>query len=232
MSFEPNDQEGQAEQKPTFNVGDRTYDPESAAKKIENADLHIAQLEQERQADRADLEAMKEELEKYKELQAQLTSKQELEETTPQEPTVDVEKLVEQKLSERERVQTAKQTFESTQQALVDLFGSEGIDQAISDKLKEVDAGITLEDATAMASDPKQSKMLLKVLGAKPKSQPNFSTSSLSTLPNEKKVSQGAKNSIEAVLSVRNQGKKPLGGKEARSVLESLGKEIGVPYQP
>jgi len=230
MSFETQDQKEQVEEnKPTFNlqVGDRTYDSEDAVKKkIEHADSHISTLEQELADAKARLERAEQEAEKAKVFEEQLTSKDNKEEATTKSESVDVERLVEEKLSAMESKKLQEDTFASTQKALIDRFGAENLDSAIAEQLEKADAGITLEDAIQMASDPKQSKLLLKVLGEPEQPTNSFGQVKGFSSSSSVKTSGASDETLQNIIASQHGGKLPA-ATEVRGLLDSIAREMG-----
>lgn len=221
---EPTEQvtEAQApEVKPTFAVGDRTYDVDAAAKKIEHADKHISDLEAELAQLRAKVEQQNAEEAKAKALEEALKGKKE-EETTKSEP-VDVDRLIEEKLAMKEQEQLAKQTFAETSKALVDQFGAENVDAAVSEKMAAV--GKTLEDAMRMAQDPSDAKVLMALLGSGAKSQPKptFSGHSVSGVSSSTVESN---DTVDAIWKSRHGGKMP-DAHTVRDTMDSIAREMG-----
>lgn len=182
------EQEQTQDQKVTFKVGDREYDPEAAAKKISSADEHIQRIE----AENAELRARAEKALTEDQVQAKIEEAlQKLNASKPEsrseEPTssFDPEKLSTaareaalqalQEEREKEQAMAAKQTqeqlFKETQARLAAVYGDK-IDEAIAEK-----TGIPLADALQMAKHPTQSKVLLKALGIDEKSKPSLSPS-------------------------------------------------------
>lgn len=91
--------QAQQEATPLFNVGDRAYTADDAAKKIQNADSHINTLEQERRADKERIAQLEAELKQKQDLDTKLDSALESlnrqPTTTETTPPVDIEKLKE-----------------------------------------------------------------------------------------------------------------------------------------
>lgn len=217
------EQAPQEQAKPTFVVGDRTYDEEAAAKKIANADSHISTLEAELAQERARAAELEKEAAKAQELEKALQRKSE-EATTKSEP-VDVEKIIEEKFAVKEQQRVAEDTFKATSQALVDQFGAENVDSVVSEKMQAV--GKTLEDAMQMAANPSDAKVLMALLGSgDPKPKPTFGGISGAHQGYSTTQATQSNDSIDAIWKSKHEGK-PLKKEACRDVLDGIAQEMG-----
>jgi len=216
-------QEVQQESKPSFVIGDRTYDEEAAAKKITNADNHISTLEAELAQERNRIKELEEKAAKVAEFEKALQRKSE-EATTKSEP-VDVEKIIEEKLAVKEQQRVAEDTFKATSQALVDQFGAENVDSVVSEKMASV--GKTLDDAMQMASNPSDAKVLMALLGSgDPKPKPTFGGTSGAHQGYSSTQATQSNDAIDAIWKSKHEGK-PLKKDACRDTLDSLAREMG-----
>lgn len=177
-SFNTDQSEQNATDQLTFKVGDREYNAESASTKIANGDAHIAKIEAENAELRAKLEsaASAEEIDAKIQAALKLNAEKQEGQPTPAPQAIDVDKLsqdavqrMDQLLAQREQERLVKdqkalqdETFKKTQDALVELYGNDGVDAAIREK-----AGVPFEKAVEMARDPDLSKVLLERMAVK-----------------------------------------------------------------
>lgn len=189
------EQEQSQDQPMTFKVGDREYDPDSAAKKISSADEHIARIEAENAELRKKAEAalsedvinarIEEALQKLN--QASSPESRSDEATTSFDPEKLSQTAREAALSaieerekqrqEQEMKTVAEKTFRETFNSLANVYGKDGIQDAIKE------AGISIEKADQMARDPELSSVLLRALKVdkgKPSLSPSGSINSAS----------------------------------------------------
>ena len=221
MSFDQKPTEQTTDQL-SFSVGDRTFNAESAATKIQAADTHISTIEQENQSykDRvAALEAQVAQSTKIDEALAKLNQPQSQEsQATEVTPSVSEEQIGASvaKLMEEERAkqraeeaqrnaQTLSQTtFEETGAALTAIYGDK-TDEAMATKAKEL--GISNEAIFDMAKNPTTAKLLLesmKVNSSVTQATPSgsFNTSSLSHNAPEKHLeAKGSKLTSSTILA-------------------------------
>jgi len=161
----------------SFKVGEREYDAESASKKIEHADNFITEMkakEAEYQAEIARLKAETQQSLKLEEALTKLQSQQApvSENTTLPNEVANVESQEEvvtrilqerdAKAQEAQLEQLRQSTFTEVQAKLTATYGADHVDKVVRDKAAEI--GIDFETAIGMAQDPKQSKVLLKLL--------------------------------------------------------------------
>jgi membrane-associated HD superfamily phosphohydrolase len=202
-----------------FRVGDREYDPESAAKKIQAADEFIETLKREKREQEERMRQLEEQLKKVAEIE-KLVSEQAVSSKEHSAATtnggVDVDSLkeslkseVERVLSEREKQEQLrkqeelkKQTFAKTNEALAKAFG-EDVDAKVREKVAEI--GISYETALKMASDPEESKVLLKLLlpsGGKetPAPQPSLNVAHKPAQKEMPKISQMSSTELAAYI--------------------------------
>jgi hypothetical protein len=186
MSFTNPDQgtEQQADQL-TFKVGDREFNAESAATKIENADNHISKIEQENAEFKARLAAMEAQLEQSTKIDEALqTMKLQQSNTTenvqPEQHTTglseeQIAEITQRKMEEYLASQTAKQqqdaaqaladkTFTETAETLRSIYG-ESVDEAVSKKASEL--GVPPAELFNMAKSPATAKLLLETMTPK-----------------------------------------------------------------
>jgi len=167
-----------ADQPLTFNVGERTFDTDSAITKIQAADEHIARLE----AENAEYKSKVEQSTSIDEALAQLREKN----AAPQnsQPTPDTTgvseeqigaiankqiaeflaaKQVEEHASAAEAL--AKRTYMETGEQLKAIYGDK-TDEAIATKAAEL--GVPSKELFDMATNPTTAKLLLQTMKANP----------------------------------------------------------------
>lgn len=208
--------------KTSFTVGDRTYDEDSAAKKITNADSHISTLEAELAQERQRIAELEERAAKADELEKALKGNKE-EETTKSEP-LDVDRLIEEKLAVKEQQRVAESTFQSTSQALVDQFGAANVDSVVAEKMAAV--GKTLDDAMRMAADPSDAKVLMALLGSgTTKPQPTFGGIA-SAASGYTQTSKSDTSALDKIWKSKHGGER-LNATDVRETLDSIAVEHG-----
>jgi len=172
----------------TFNVGERSFNAESATTKIENADAHIAKLE----AENAEYKSRIEQSTSIDDALAQLRAKEvnaEPQNSQPTEPTSSVSaeqigeiankqiadylatKQLEDNASAAQAL--AENTYRETGEKLTAIYGDK-TDEAIATKAAEL--GVPASDLFGMAKNPTTAKLLLqtmKVDSAPSQSSPN-----------------------------------------------------------
>lgn len=163
----------------SFQVGDRQYSPESAAKKITHADQHIETLTAEKREmeDRlAKLEAQLNQSTKLDDALEKMKSNYSNNESVePQTQQLDLNSLkgellseieAKQKASEQEkqaeaRKQAEAKNFSQVAEQLAAMYGGDQVDAIVSKKAQEFDMGF--EDAIALARS--QPKLFLGMFG-------------------------------------------------------------------
>lgn len=164
-----------------FNVGDRKYDADSAAKKISSADEHIAKLEKENAE-------MREKLIKATTLDAVLQSMNKDGEKPPvqtgqQEPQ-DIEALVERTLSQRETQRIREANVKAVDKLIKERYGEQA-KEIFNAKINDVG----LDVASAMEIAAKSPKAFMKMFDdVKPEQQqsvPNQSTQRTQSMSND-----------------------------------------------
>jgi hypothetical protein len=160
----------------TFKVGERDYDVQSAATKIEASDEHIKKIEAENAAYREELEKAKLELASATKLEEALQKLQTP--ATPQENLSGASQaLSEDQIGEiaakqlqdvlaRQDAEKAKEaaqaqaiaTFNETKSALEGQYGDK-LDEVMNDKAKEM--GVSISHLIELASAPATAKLLL-----------------------------------------------------------------------
>lgn len=169
---QPADQTGQPAV--TFKVGDREYDPSTAAKKIEHADQHISTLETELKTLRDQLaltEAQKKALESL--ANNQPTPAQQ---PTAASPELDVDSLLAkaeermfQSLTRKQQEAQAALNLQASTEAAKSVFG-DSYQQALLEKGQTL--GMSKEDIMAFASSkPEAFKLLFGLSAQQPKGQ-------------------------------------------------------------
>lgn len=179
MSFQDQENNQNQADQLTFKVGERSFDAESAATKIEAADSHIRTIEQENQEYKDRLAALEAQVaqstkidEALAKLQQQPTQESQAQGVTPSVSEEQIgaiaakqmeEYLANQKLEEdRKAAETlAEQTFRETGEALASMYGDK-VDDAV--KAKAESLGINPNDLYEMARSPKTAKVLLETL--------------------------------------------------------------------
>lgn len=160
----------------SFKVGEREYDVDSASKKIEHADNYIAELkakEAEYQQKVAALEAQVAQSTKLEDALSKLQTQQSTPSENTTQPVVEQvesqEEVVKRILQQREaeaaevaKARAAEETFKEVSKTLAGVYGADHVDRVVKEKAEEI--GIDFDMAINMAKDPKQSKVLLKLL--------------------------------------------------------------------
>lgn len=187
MSFTNPDQgEEQKTDQLTFKVGDREYDVNAAATKIENADNHISKLESENAEFRermASLEAKLEQSMKIEEALETMKANKEgsiAENVQPEQNTTGLSEeqiaaITQSKMEEylaaqqmkqqQEQAQSlAEQTYRETAEKLVGIYGDK-VDEAVANKAKEM--GVPASELFNMAKSPASAKLLLDAMTPK-----------------------------------------------------------------
>jgi len=181
MSFQDQENTQQSTDQLTFSVGERSFNAESAATKIEAADNHIKTIEQENQEykDRlAALEAQVAQSTKIDDALAKLQQQQSQEsQATDVTPSVSEEQigaiatkqmeeyLAQQRAAEQQKAAEtlAETTFRETSKVLEQQYGDK-VNEAVQAKAAEL--GCTMADMDRLAKDPIQSKLLLESMKA------------------------------------------------------------------
>ena len=164
----------------TFSVGERSFNAESAATKIENADSHIQTIEAENQGYKerlAALEAQVAQSTKIDEALAKLQTQQVPQESQSTEVTPSVSEeqigaiatkqmevyLANQRAEEAQRnaQSLSENTYQETGAALNALYGDK-TDEAM--KAKAVELGVNAQELYEMAKSPATAKMLLETM--------------------------------------------------------------------
>lgn len=169
----------------TFKVGDREYDVNAAATKIENADNHISKLEAENAEFRermASLEAkleqsmkIEEALETMKATKEHSAENVQLEQNTTGLSEEQIAAITQKKMEEYLAGQQAKQaqeaaqslaerTYKETAETLVNIYGDK-VDEAVNKKAKEL--GVPASELFNMAKSPVTAKLLLETMTPK-----------------------------------------------------------------
>ena len=178
MSFEqPADQATPnvpADQPLSFNVGDRTFDAESATTKIQAADEHIARLEAENASYKSKVEqstSIDEALAQLREQNAEPQNSQPTEQTsTVSEEQIGAiankqiaEYLAAQRVTENATAaqSLAESTYKETGEKLTAIYGDK-TDEAMAVKAKEL--GITTQALFDMAKTPATAQLLLQTM--------------------------------------------------------------------
>ena len=179
MSFtdQPADQatpNAEADKPLTFNVGERTFDAESATTKIQAADEHIARLEAENASYKSKVEqstSIDEALKQLREQNAEPQNSQPITDT----PVVSEEQIgaiankqiadylaakqVEDNLQSADAL--AKRTYQETGDQLKAIYGDK-TDEAIATKAAEL--GVPAQELFGMATNPTTAKLLLQTM--------------------------------------------------------------------
>lgn len=163
----------------SFNVGDRSYDAESAAKKIQSADQHIETILAEKREMEAKLAEMQAQLEQSTKLDDALknmrTDYPTNESVSQPQPQLDLDSLKGQILSEVTKTQeeakqkelreqqeaTAKANFQQVAEQMAAMYGETNIDKVIEEKAQA--NGMTFKDACELAKT--HPKMFLNSFG-------------------------------------------------------------------
>lgn len=186
MSFTNPDQgDEQTTDQLTFKVGDREYDVNAAATKIENADNHISKLESENAEFRermASLEAkleqsmkIEEALETMKATKEQGAENVQLEQNTTGLSEEQIAAITQKKMEEylagkearqaQEAAQSlAERTYKETAETLVNIYGDK-VDDAVNKKAQEL--GVPASELFNMAKSPVTAKLLLETMTPK-----------------------------------------------------------------
>lgn len=165
----------------TFKVGEREFNAEQAAIKINAADEHIKRIEEENANFKAQLASTAAQLEqstKIDEALAKLNNQQQSQESQANTgtPAVSEEQIgaiasrqiqeyivAEQaKAQEAQAVQLAQSTFQETGEKLVSMYGDK-VDEVV--KEKAVELGVPEASLYEMAKSPDTAKLLLQTLG-------------------------------------------------------------------
>ncbi|MGL1886321.1 MAG: hypothetical protein OCD76_07380 [Reichenbachiella sp.] len=180
MSFDT--KPDQTTDKLTFNVGDRSFDAESAATKIAAADNHITTIESENQGYKdtiAALEAQVAQGTKIDEALAKLNTQQQSQESQTPEVTPSVSEeqigaiatkqiedfLANQRVEQNQAsaLELAQKTFQETGEKLTAIYGDK-TDEAMA--AKAVELGISTTQIFEMAKNPATANMLLASMKA------------------------------------------------------------------
>ena len=209
----------------TFSVGERSFNAESAATKIENADNHIQTIEAENQGykDRlASLEAQVAQSTKIDDALAKLQQPSQESQATEVTPSVSEEQIGAIATKQMEEYLAAKQvtdnnnaakalsesTFRETGERLTAIYG-DNTDKAMEAKAKEL--GISAAAIFDMARNPTTASLLLesmKVIPSTNQASPSgsFNTSSLShNAPDKLLKAKGSKLTSSTILAALNE---------------------------
>jgi len=178
FSTDPAANSGQASDQMSFQVGERQYDAEAAAKKISNADEHIARIEAENAKYKADLEASRLESQSRLSVEEALTKLQNPASTQEANPTPSTNGLSAEEIGEIASKQLqdilgkqnqeaaalaaetkAASTFEDTKNKLAGQYGDK-LEQVMNEKATSM--GVDLSRLVEMASDPATAGLLLE----------------------------------------------------------------------
>ena len=174
----PNDGDDSQNQSPTtsFKIGDREYDQDAVVTKITSQDTYIEELKTKAAERDVELESLREKVAQAKGVEDvldRINQQQKPDGGDTTLPNTDellqqvegrleeraAEKLKAEQTADAERIR--KETFESTQQKLLEKFGADNVDA-------EIAKVIPVATAYRMAADPELSVILLKQLNIKP----------------------------------------------------------------
>jgi len=205
----------------TFSVGERSFDAESAATKIQNADQHISTIEAENQGYKerlAALEAQVAQSTKIDDALAKLQNQQVPQENQPSGVTapvseeqigeIAIKKMQEQLAAQQEEASRkaaetlAESTYRETGEKLTAFYGDK-TDDAMAAKAKEL--GISNQAIFDMAKNPVTAKLLLesmKISPSAPQSAPSgsFNTASIHNNAPERHMDYSKKPTSSTIL--------------------------------
>lgn len=198
MSDQDNETTNAADPAPLFTVGDRNYDKDSAVKKIENADSHIATLEAESKAKDDELAQLRAQLDQATKLEDALARLQSTEQDNSSQPTsttnteVDLESLsqsLESKLSEklessldqRDRIIRESENEKASMVAAQKVFGED-----YETKLREKAKALDMNDKDILDEARKSPAKFKALFGLDRKVEPSVSPNSTMNLANRK----------------------------------------------
>ena len=176
MSFDQETNPEQSADQLTFKIGERSFDAQSAATKIEAGDAHITKIESENQGYQDQIAALKLQVEQGTKIDDALAKLQQpSQESQPTEPTSSVSeeqigaiatKSMEEYLAAKQVADAtnaakalSEDTFKETGNKLQALYG-DNTDQAMAAKAKQL--GISTAAIFDMARNPTTASMLLE----------------------------------------------------------------------
>ncbi len=206
----------------SFSVGDRVFDAESAAKKIQAADQHIETIQSENQSYKerlAALEAQVAQATKIEEALAKLTPQQQAQDSQSSEVTPSVseeqigaiatkqmeEYLAKQRAEAAQKAaqELAERTFQETGEKLTAIFGDK-VDEAMAAKATEL--GVSKVEIYEMAKNPTTANMLVATMkGPESANQAtpsgSFNTASIPSNAPDKHLDYGKRVTSTDILS-------------------------------
>jgi len=195
MSFDQETKQEQTTDQLTFKVGERSFDAQSAATKIEAGDQHIKKIESENQGYKDQIAALQAQVEQGTKIDDALAKLQQpSQESQPTEPTSSVSEeqigaIATKSMEEYLAVQRVKDatnaaqalaedTFKETGSKLQALYG-DNTDQAMAAKAKQL--GISTAAIFDMARNPTTASMLLESMKIAPSTNQVAPSGSLNT---------------------------------------------------